>query len=192
MVCARETTYNIRELATKLFAFGPKETLAQQMAAKQRSVEVPIDEDILPALGITSPHDEALIKRKRSGGKLAAIPLNLPMLDDEGKGSESSGETAAPIAQAIKSCLAAALAPTYLELTDDSAAHRGHAGAAGYKDGESHFVLHVVSSAFAGLSRVKRHQLVYASLVHPELGDLMATKVHALNIKAETPAERGD
>jgi BolA protein len=163
------------------------------MAANQRSVELMIDEDSLPALGITSPHDEALIKRKRSGGKLAAIPLNLPMLDDEGKGeSESSGETAAPVAQAIKDCLTAALAPIYLELTDDSAAHRGHAGAAGYKDGESHFVLHVVSATFEGLSRVKRHQLVYASLVHLEFGDLMATKVHALNIKAETPVEHGD
>ena len=142
-------------------------------------VDVTIDEKALPELGITSPHDDALIKRKRSGGNLKAIPLNLP-----------EDETSLPVAQAIKSCLAAALAPTYLELTDDSAAHRGHAGAAGY-DGESHFVLHVVAEQFQGLTRVKRHQLVYASLVHPELGDLMATRVHALNIKAETPAERG-
>jgi BolA protein len=164
------------------------------MAAKERSIEVDTGGNSVQELGITSPHDDALMKRKRSGGRVAAIPLNLSMLDDDEDTSKANAEESSvgPVAQAIKSCLTAALSPVFLELTDDSAAHRGHAGAASYKDGESHFVLHVVSASFEGLSRVKRHQLVYASLVHPELGDLMATRVHALNIKAETPTERED
>ena len=52
-------------------------------------------------------------------------------------------------------------------------------------DGDGrHFDALVVSSAFEGKSRVKRHQLVYAAL-----GDRMREEVHALSIKALTPAE---
>jgi acid stress-induced BolA-like protein IbaG/YrbA len=47
-----------------------------------------------------------------------------------------------------------------------------------------HFDALVVSSAFEGRSRVQRHQLVYAAL-----GDRMRQEVHALSIKAVTPAE---
>lgn len=52
-------------------------------------------------------------------------------------------------------------------------------------DGDGrHFDALVVSSAFEGRSRVQRHQLVYAAL-----GDRMRQEVHALSIKALTPAE---
>ena len=52
-------------------------------------------------------------------------------------------------------------------------------------DGDGrHFDALVVSSAFEGKSRVQRHQLVYAAL-----GDRMREEVHALSIKALTPAE---
>ena len=47
-----------------------------------------------------------------------------------------------------------------------------------------HFDALVVSSAFEGRSRVQRHQLVYAAL-----GLRMREEVHALSIKALTPAE---
>jgi acid stress-induced BolA-like protein IbaG/YrbA len=47
-----------------------------------------------------------------------------------------------------------------------------------------HFDALVVSSAFEGKSRVQRHQLVYAAL-----GSRMREEVHALSIKALTPAE---
>ena len=77
-----------------------------------------------------------------------------------------------------------------LDLVNDSASHAGHAGvtASGFDvaSGETHFKLTAVSDAFSGLSRVKRHQLVYGCL-----GDLMQTSVHALNIKAQTKAEWG-
>lgn len=49
------------------------------------------------------------------------------------------------------------------------------------------FEIDVVSDEFAGLSRVKRQQLVYAAI-----DDLIASgAIHAVTIKAATPAERG-
>jgi acid stress-induced BolA-like protein IbaG/YrbA len=47
-----------------------------------------------------------------------------------------------------------------------------------------HFDALVVAAAFEGRSRVQRHQLVYAAL-----GSRMREQVHALSIKALTPAE---
>jgi len=88
----------------------------------------------------------------------------------------NGGSTAA----ALRSRLAA-LAPTVLELHDDSAEHRGHAGAAG---GGGHFSLLIVSESFSGLSRLARHQRVLR-----EVGDLIPHPVHALSIKALAPDE---
>jgi acid stress-induced BolA-like protein IbaG/YrbA len=51
-------------------------------------------------------------------------------------------------------------------------------------DGQ-HFQALIVSSAFEGLSRVKRHQLVYGAL-----GDRMRAEIHALSMQTLTPAER--
>jgi BolA protein len=78
--------------------------------------------------------------------------------------------------------LTAALAPSVLELTDESALHAGHAGAA---SGGSHFRLKIVSSRFEGQRLVMRHRLVYDS-VH----DMMHTEIHALAITALAPSER--
>jgi acid stress-induced BolA-like protein IbaG/YrbA len=51
-------------------------------------------------------------------------------------------------------------------------------------DGQ-HFQARIVSSAFEGLSRIKRHQLVYGAL-----GDRMRAEIHALSMQTLTPAER--
>ncbi len=52
-------------------------------------------------------------------------------------------------------------------------------------DGDGrHFDALVVTAAFEGKSRVQRHQLVYRAL-----GERMRAQVHALSIKALTPAE---
>jgi acid stress-induced BolA-like protein IbaG/YrbA len=48
----------------------------------------------------------------------------------------------------------------------------------------AHFEAVVVSPAFAGASRVKRHQLVYAAL-----GGRMKEEIHALSMKTFTPDE---
>jgi BolA protein len=87
-----------------------------------------------------------------------------------------------PVADAIRARLAAALAPSRLDLTDESAHHAGHAGAR--PEGESHFRLLIVTAAFVGKSRLERQRMVFAAL-----GDLMQTDVHALSITALTPAE---
>jgi acid stress-induced BolA-like protein IbaG/YrbA len=47
-----------------------------------------------------------------------------------------------------------------------------------------HFVATIVSAEFEGLSRVRRHQRVYAAL-----GDRMRDQIHALSMKTLTPAE---
>ena len=87
-----------------------------------------------------------------------------------------------PVAAEIIRRLTEALAPEILELSDDSEQHRGHGG---YNPaGESHFSLRIVSSAFAGKSRVERQRMVYAAL-----GELMDARVHALSIKASAPGE---
>ena len=75
----------------------------------------------------------------------------------------------------------AALAPVVLEINDDSAAHVGHAGAAG---GGGHFSLLIVSQRFAGLPRLERHQRVFR-----EVADLLPYPIHALSIRALTPEE---
>jgi len=77
-----------------------------------------------------------------------------------------------------------ALAPTRMELVDESARHAGHAGAA--PGGNTHWNLTIVSAAFTGKPVVARHRMVYQSL-----GDLMQHPIHALNITAKAPGEPG-
>ncbi len=74
------------------------------------------------------------------------------------------------------------LAPSRLELVDDSAKHAGHAGAA--PGGNTHWSVKIVSAAFAGKPTVARHRLVYQAL-----GDLMQHPIHALQISARAPGE---
>lgn len=77
-----------------------------------------------------------------------------------------------------------ALAPTRLELVDESAKHAGHAGAA--PGGNTHWQLTIVSAAFAGKPTVARHRMVYQAL-----GELMQQPIHALQIVARSPDETG-
>ncbi len=80
----------------------------------------------------------------------------------------------------IRERLSTILTPEQLELQDDGHLHVGHAGA---KKG-GHYTLRIVSTKFAGMRSVARHQLVYRSL-----GELMNTDIHALSITALTPDE---
>lgn len=66
-------------------------------------------------------------------------------------------------AGAMRAALAEALAPTRLEVLDESAAHAGHAGADGTGSG-THFRVRIAAPAFAGKTRVARHRLVYDAL----------------------------
>lgn len=83
----------------------------------------------------------------------------------------------------IGAALQAAFSPLDLAVEDDSHRHAGHAGA---RDGRGHFNVVIVSEAFAGMAPLARHRAVYAAL-----GDMMQTDIHALSIKAQTPAEAG-
>ncbi|TNY06967.1 BolA family protein, partial [Escherichia coli] len=47
-----------------------------------------------------------------------------------------------------------------------------------------HFFATIVSSEFKGLTRIKRHQRVYAAL-----GERMREEIHALSMKTLTPEE---
>jgi BolA protein len=81
----------------------------------------------------------------------------------------------------IRARIQEALAPSVLELSDDSHLHAGHAGAA---SGGGHYSVKLVSEKFEGVKLVMRHRLVYDS-VH----DMMKTEIHALAITALAPSE---
>ena len=87
-----------------------------------------------------------------------------------------------PVQAEIETRLSAALSPTHLAVSNDSAQHRGHAGDDG--SGESHFSVVVESAAFEGKNRVERQRMVNRAL-----GDLMDERVHAMQIKARAPGE---
>jgi BolA protein len=93
----------------------------------------------------------------------------------------SAGAGANARIETIRTRLAAALAPSALDVDDESHRHVGHAGA---RDGRGHFRVRIVSAAFEGQSPIARHRAVYAAL-----GDLMQTDIHALAIEARTPEE---
>jgi acid stress-induced BolA-like protein IbaG/YrbA len=73
-----------------------------------------------------------------------------------------------PTVQQVRDYIAAGLSCEHLEVEGDG----------------RHFFATIVSPAFAGKSRVARHQQVYAAL-----GDRMREQIHALSMKTLTPAE---
>jgi acid stress-induced BolA-like protein IbaG/YrbA len=70
--------------------------------------------------------------------------------------------------ESVKAGIAAGLACEHLEVVGDG----------------QHFQAVVVSTAFAGKSRVQRHQLVYGAL-----GERMREEIHALSMQTLTPEE---
>jgi acid stress-induced BolA-like protein IbaG/YrbA len=71
-------------------------------------------------------------------------------------------------AESVKSGILGGLACEHVEVAGDG----------------QHFQALVVSSQFAGRSRVQRHQLVYAAL-----GERMREEIHALSMRTLTPEE---
>ena len=67
------------------------------------------------------------------------------------------------------------LAPSQLEIIDESESHRGHGG--WREGGETHFRIRMSSPRFEGLNRVARHRLV-----HQTLGDIVP-RIHALALE---------
>ena len=91
----------------------------------------------------------------------------------------------------IETKLRGAFAPERLEVINESHLHAGHHHTDhGHEEvfdgeGETHFRVRLVSSAFAGKSRVERHRAVN-ELLAAELGG----SVHALAIEPAAPGEK--
>jgi len=90
--------------------------------------------------------------------------------------------TTTPLADLIAARLRDALDPTSLVVTNDSHHHAGHMGDDG--TGETHFTVSLEAHAFEGLNRVARQRLVNRALA-----DLLATRIHALAIRARAPGD---
>jgi BolA protein len=86
------------------------------------------------------------------------------------------------VADRLRDALQQSFQPERLEVVDDSARHAGHAHA--HPEGESHFTVTIVASAFAGMSRLERQRRVHAALARE-----LAGPVHALSVKALAPDE---
>ena len=84
--------------------------------------------------------------------------------------------------QRIREKLMVAFEPTRLDVINESHLHAGHRSSPG--TGESHYRVLVVSSAFAGKSRVARHRMV-----NEALADELAGRVHALALSTYAPGE---
>jgi BolA protein len=81
----------------------------------------------------------------------------------------------------IEKRLREAFAPSRLEVSDDSAEHRGHPGSRG----GGHFTAVIVSQAFEGLGQVDRQRKVYALFAE----ELRSGAIHALALTTKTPSE---
>ena len=73
-----------------------------------------------------------------------------------------------PTPDEVRSFIAAGLPCSHLDVEGDG----------------RHFFATIVSASFEGLSRVRRHQLVYTAL-----GERMKEQIHALSMKTLTPSE---
>ena len=77
----------------------------------------------------------------------------------------------------IEKRVRAELSPTFLEVKNESAKHKGHLNGPTSDAAETHFHVKIVSPRFYGLSRIDRHRLVHALL-----DDLLKTHIHALSL----------
>lgn len=84
----------------------------------------------------------------------------------------------------IETKLTEAFKPADLIIEDESARHAGHNTEA-REQGETHFRVTIVSSAFDGQNRVQRQRAIYKVLASE-----LEEHVHALALKVLTPEEQ--
>ncbi len=89
-------------------------------------------------------------------------------------------------ASTLQDRISRALAPTVLNIEDESHLHEDHLQGPKLLEarGGGHFSVTIVSAEFDGLPLVQRHRLGYAAG-----GDLMGGRVHALSMETLTPEE---
>jgi BolA protein len=85
------------------------------------------------------------------------------------------------LASHIKATLEEKLQATAVEVIDDSAKHKGHAGSTG---GAKHFRVRVVSPSFEGKSLVQRHRMVNALFAEE-----LKRAIHSLALDTRAPSE---
>ncbi len=94
------------------------------------------------------------------------------------------------IQTSMEAKLKQAFSPERLAVINESHLHAGHHHVDGGHDaifdgtGETHFRVRLVSSAFAGMSRIERHRAVNAALA-----DEIKAGLHALAIEPAAPGE---
>ena len=104
----------------------------------------------------------------------------MPLTADDSRRNSAAMNTKTIIINKLRE----AFSPESLEVSDESHLHEGHAGHR--PGGETHFRLHIVSSAFKGKSRIERHRMINSTLAAE-----LAGGVHALAIHANAPGEAG-
>lgn len=77
--------------------------------------------------------------------------------------------------QLLQTQLQQTLAPSHLEVTDESHLHKGHPGAAG---GGGHFAICIAAPCFKGKKLLECHRMIYTALE-----GIMGLQIHALRIK---------
>ncbi len=75
----------------------------------------------------------------------------------------------------IRQRLQAAFAPSRMDVQDDSALHKGHAGS---QNGAGHYTVIIEADSLKGLSRIELHRAIYQAL-----NDMIPEQIHALQIK---------
>ena len=91
-------------------------------------------------------------------------------------------DTGDRMSETLRAKLAAAFAPTRLEVIDESEQHRGHGG--WREGGGTHFRVVMRAASLAGLSRVERSRAVHKVLAEELEGGVHAL---ALDLAAEPP-----
>lgn len=74
------------------------------------------------------------------------------------------------------------LSPVFLEVVNESAAHKGHVGNPFPHLNETHFTVRIRSDKFRGKSLVEQHRLIYDTLKQE-----LEEGVHALSIQSGEP-----
>ncbi|KAL8273019.1 hypothetical protein Esti_003072 [Eimeria stiedai] len=87
-----------------------------------------------------------------------------------------------PVQTTMEKKLQEALSPSFLEVVNESAAHKGHAGNPSPHLEETHFMLRIRSNKFRGKTLVQQHRLIY-EVLRQELRE----GVHALSIQSGEP-----
>lgn len=83
--------------------------------------------------------------------------------------------------QNIEATLRDQLQPELLKVEDDSAKHRGHAGA---MQGGGHYIVTVVAQAFEGLGLIEQHRMV-----NEALKEMLGRDIHALALNTYSPTQ---